>query len=176
MSSLERNEAGRSSSPFSTAASFRGRRLTAVSNPAHPSSAAQPKEIGRIASQPNLCSPRPAWLKAGDGPRSVAGVAPPQRQRVDDLRERADDPTFTERTGYRSLDRHAVSTINHHGLRLPFKSRMVSAARSRSLVCIAASVASGPSHSCAGLNSTGRNSHSAVVAGIPMYGRRRPWW
>ena len=43
---------------------------------------------------------------------------------------------------------------------------MVSAARSRSLVCIAASVAGGASHSCAGLNSTGRNSHSAVCAAL----------
>jgi hypothetical protein len=59
-------------------------------------------------------SARPAWLKAGDGPRPVARTAPPQRQRVDDLRQRADDPTVTERTGCRSLDRAAVSTFKHH--------------------------------------------------------------
>lgn len=60
-----------------------------------------------------VCSPPPARLKAGDGPRSVTRTAPPQRQRGQDLRQRADDPTFTERTGQRSLDRHAVSTFKH---------------------------------------------------------------
>ena len=58
-------------------------------------------------------SPRTAWLKAGDGPGSVARTAPPQCQPVDDLRQRADDPTVTERTGCRSLDRHAVSRLKH---------------------------------------------------------------